>query len=238
MLASDLMARARIVLQDEDSVRWPLAELSDWINDGLREISRQAPSAFARTDDLVLVAGVKQALPDAYTRMLRPIVNAPFEGADRAPRVAVTVVDQFTLDIVQPDWHSERRKRQQVRHVMLDEAAPRTFYVYPSNDGTGRLRAVMAVRFAPVVAAGAADALASYAAEVGVDDLYANALLDYVLYRAFSKDAQYAGSMQRAAAHFSQFGAAVNMQMGADASMSANRKPGVAGAAPGVAAGA
>lgn len=238
MLARDIMSRAWTILQDEGSVRWPLAELADWINDGLREVAKQVPSAFARTEDLPLVAGVKQTLPAAYARMLRPVVNAPFEGADRAPRRAVTVVDQRTLDVVQPDWHSERRRSQQARHVMFDEADPRTFYVYPSNDGTGRLRAVVAARPTPVVASGAANLIGSYAAEVGVDDAYSNALVDYVLYRSFSKDAQFAGSVQRAAAHFSQFASAVNMQVGADAAMSPNRKPQVSGAAPGVAASA
>lgn len=238
MQARDIMTRARIVLQDEESVRWPLSELAGWINDGLREISKQVPSAFASTEDLTLVEGVRQTLPDAYARMLRPIANAAFVGADRRPRQAVTVVDQRILDVTQPDWHSERRRQQQVRHVMLDEAEPRAFYVYPSNDGTGRLRAVVARRFTPVVASGVVTALTSYAAEVAVDDLYSNALVDYVLYRAFSKDAQFAGSVQRAGAHFGQFASAINMQVGADASMSPNRKPKVAGAAPGVAAGA
>lgn len=238
MRARDIMSRARVLLQDEDSVRWPLTELADWINDGLREVAKQVPSAFARTEDIPLAEGVKQTLPTGYVRMLRPVSNAPFEGADRAPRRVVTVVDRRTLDAVQPDWHSERRRSQQARHVMFDEADPRTFYVYPSNDGTGRLRAVVAARPVPVAAAGAADAIGSYAAEVGVDDQYGNALVDYVLYRAFSKDAQFAGSIQRAAALFSQFAGAVNMQVGADATMSPNRKPQVSGGAPGVAAGA
>lgn len=238
MQAKDTLSRARTILQDETSVRWPLAELVGWLNDGLREIAALKPSAFARTDDLALVEGVKQALPDGVARLLRPIANAPFVGADRMPRMPVTVTDQALLDAVTPDWHSERRKAQQVRHVMFDEASPRTFYVYPSNNGTGRLRAVVSVLPAPVAAVGDANLLASYSAEVPIEDTYANLLLDYMLYRALSKDAQFAGSTQRAALHFQQFANGMGIQVGTDANMSPNRKPRIAAAAPGVAANA
>lgn len=238
MLASETMARARTIMQDETSVRWPLPELCGWLNDGLREIAAVKPSAFGRTEDLPLVAGVKQTLPAAFARMLRPVSNAEFEGADRAPRTVVTVIDQALLDATVPDWHSERRKKQQVRHVMFDEANPRSFYVYPSNDGTGRLRAVVSVQPVPVAPTGAANLLASYAVQVPLDDTYANALLDYILYRSFSKDAQFAGAVQRAALHFQQFANAMGVQVGTDTNMSPNRKPRVASAAPGVSANA
>lgn len=238
MQARDTMARAQAILQDEAGTRWPLPELAGWVNDGMREIAKQVPAAFSRTVDVPLVAGAMQAIPTGYTRMLRPIANAAFEGASRAPRVSVTVIDRGLLDAVTPDWQSDRRQHEQVRHVMFDEVTPRTFYVYPPNTGTGRLAAVLAAQFTPVAATGASDVLASYAAEIAIDDLYANALLDYVLYRGFSKDAQFAGSAQRAGLHFGQFASAVNMQVGADATMSPNRKPGVPAAPPGVAAGA
>ena len=238
MLAKDTLARARTILQDETSVRWPLPELCGWLNDGLREIAALKPSAFAATQDLVLVEGVKQSLPAGVGRLLRPISNAPFAGADRYPRTPVTVTDQALLDAVTPDWHADRRKAQQVRHVMFDEASPRTFYVYPPNDGTGRLRAVVSVIPAQVVASGSPTAIDSYGAEVPIEDTYANLLLDYILYRAFSKDAQFASSIQRAAAHFQQFTNGMGVQVGAEANMSPNRKPRVAAAAPGVAANA
>lgn len=238
MLAKETLARARTILQDETSVRWPLAELCDWLNDGLREIAALKSSAFARTDDLILVEGVKQSLPAGVARLLRPIANAPFVGSDRMPRMPVTVTDQALLDAVTPDWHSERRKAQQVRHVMFDEASPRTFYVYPSNNGTGRLRAVVSAVPPQVAASGAPTLINSYSAEVPIEDTYANLLLDYILYRAFSKDSQYAGAIQRAAAHFQQFASGMGVQVGAEASMSPNRKPRVAAAAPGVTANA
>lgn len=44
---------------------------------------------------------------------------------------------------------------------------------------------------------------------ISVDDIYANALLDYVLYRAYSKDADYAQNAQLAVAHYQAFSASL-----------------------------
>src|SRR3546814_4840556 len=40
---------------------------------------------------------------------------------------------------------------------------------------------------------------------IGIDDIYANALVDYVLYRGYSKDALYAQNASLAAAHHGVF---------------------------------
>lgn len=40
---------------------------------------------------------------------------------------------------------------------------------------------------------------------ITLDDIYANALLDYILYRAYSKDADYAGNSQRAISAYTAF---------------------------------
>ena len=44
---------------------------------------------------------------------------------------------------------------------------------------------------------------------LSVPDLYINAVLNYVLYMAYMKDAEYAGNTQRAASHYQIFGASV-----------------------------
>ena len=41
--------------------------------------------------------------------------------------------------------------------------------------------------------------------DLGVPDIYANAVQDYVLYRAYTKDSEYAGNAARAQAHYAAF---------------------------------
>ena len=40
---------------------------------------------------------------------------------------------------------------------------------------------------------------------IQVDDIFANALINYVLYRAYLKDAEFAGNQQRAGNYYSIF---------------------------------
>jgi hypothetical protein len=57
-----------------------------------------------------------------------------------------------------------------------------------------------------------------------MDDIFANALLDYVLYRASTKDAEQAANAQRAVAHYQAFQNA----LGVSAQVNAASQPGVA----------
>lgn len=55
------------------------------------------------------------------------------------------------------------------------------------------------------------------ATPIKLDDIYANAILDYVLYRAYSKDAEYAANASRAALHYQAFTAALGAKTQVDA---------------------
>jgi hypothetical protein len=44
-------------------------------------------------------------------------------------------------------------------------------------------------------------------------DIYGNVLADYILYRAYTKDSEYAGNAQRAQAHYAAFQAALTTEM-------------------------
>ena len=44
--------------------------------------------------------------------------------------------------------------------------------------------------------------LGNTSATISVDDIYANAIMDYVLFRAYQKDSEYAGNAQRANQHY------------------------------------
>jgi len=237
-VASAIMARARRIIQDERSVRWPLPELCDWINDGLREMRIHKPALFGRTVTLPLAAGTRQELPAQYERILRVISNARTPASDRLPRTTVTVVDQALLSTTKPDWHDDRFRKQQAKHLMFDESDPRAYYVYPANNGTGAITVVAVQPHTPIAATGPADALGSYGAALPVEDVYANALVDYLLYRSYAKDAQFSANAERAILYFSQFGRAIGLQIAQDANSSVNVRAGVSKSAPGVAANA
>ena len=210
--ARDVIRRASIILQDADAVRWPAIELHGYLNDGLREIVTLKPNAKTDTVNLSLVAGTLQELPAQYTILSRVTRNmkTPTTGGN-AVRV---LAKREILDAQIPGWQDSvvMPFAKEVVHVIHDLADPRSFYVVPGNDGTGLIEAVvgaMPTVNAPPATTSAQLVIDKYTNNVDIQDIYQNALIDYVLYRAYSKDSRIAGAAQRAAAHFDLFRGAV-----------------------------
>lgn len=227
--AAATLARAQTILQDETGVRWPLSELRQWFNDALREITLLKPTAASLSVVVPLEKGTYQKLPDRYIRALR--VTRNLRSSQTEPRQAgrtIRTVSRDLLDSQNPDWHNELRTRQvrEVRNACVDDAEPTAFWVYPGADGKGFVE-VVAARVPDGIPAPSQnlDEIASYAATIDLQDIYANVLLDYVLYRALSKEAQFAGSAAKAAACYAQFMGALKASAGNDMQLSMNAHP-------------
>jgi hypothetical protein len=80
---------------------------------------------------------------------------------------------------------------------MFDDRDPKHFYVYPPQPAANP--GYVEIIYSSAPSAASADG------NISIDDVYANALLDYILYRAYSKDADYAANNQRALGHFQAF---------------------------------
>lgn len=239
--ARDVFEKAGILLNDTGELsarRWPLAELCGWLNDGMKAIVIQKPSASAVNVSLSLVRGTLQTIPQGYVSILRPVRNVRAERSDRQPRKTISVIPEEQLSALNPAWHDEYSVRymQQVKHFVFDEANPRAFYVYPGNDGTGAIEVVLCAEpqeIKPINGVNPAD-LAAYDVAIPLEDIYSGVLLDYVLYRARSKDAQEAGSATRAALHYQQFANALGIKINVEANTSPNVKSGSPQGAAGV----
>lgn len=227
MLASKIITDASVILMDVDFVRWPISELAGWLDHGVLSIITVKPSASSETIELSLDRGTKQKLPD--DQRIRQLLDLTrnLGGANGAAGRAIRSVSRSELDGNEPNWHDPRYVafRKEVRHFVFDETLPREFYVVPGNDGTGLVEAAVATLPERVVdrVTGDTDTLASYELEVGIGDEYEPALLDYVLYRAFSKEDP-AASPQRAITHYQAFATAIGLQTQVETATSPGRK--------------
>lgn len=210
VLASAIIDRAQTIVQDKTGVRWPYAELLDWLNDGQRETAVYKPTATARNIALTLEAGTLQNIGDGGLALLRVTRNLKTPVTE--PRIgsrACRIVEREVLDAQHPGWHDpdEFAYAKEVKHFCFDDSDPTHFYVFPGNDGTGAVEAVVSMSPPEVELDALADVneLASYALPISIPDIYANALLDYVLFRAYSKDAEYAGNAERSINHYQMF---------------------------------
>lgn len=207
--ARDVIRRTMIMLQDGGGVRWPVPELCDWLDDGLREIALQKPTATSTTAVLALVEGTKQELPAQYHKLLAVVRNV-------SGRVVTPAVREV-FDMQFPGWHDTTVLpfSATVMHVIDDMFDQKAFYVVPGNTGTGEVEAIVSKLPAKIVRPTGANSpldIDAYTGEVDMPDIYQNALVDYTAYRAFSKDINVPGAAQRAQAHYQLFQQALGIK--------------------------
>ena len=94
--AKNVLTRAQIILQDAGAVRWPLTELVDWLNDGLKEICMLKPNAMSSTAVLPLEVGTLQTIPEEYAILIRAWNNCDADGTPSGN--AVTPIVREILD--------------------------------------------------------------------------------------------------------------------------------------------
>jgi hypothetical protein len=118
---------------------------------------------------------------------------------------AIRIVDVDILNTQEPDWHNptvtgDAAHTTVSKHYVFDEDDPRKFYVYPGVAGEA---------FVEIVYSAAPTDLANTSATIAVDDIFGNAIIDFVLYRCYMKDAEYAGNGQRAGTHYQLFAGSI-----------------------------
>lgn len=221
--AAQVMTLAGRLLHDEEAVRWTFPELADWINEAVKAIVLAKPSASSDTVTLALQAGTLQQIGDTHLALLRLVRNITAAGPPRIGGRVVRVTSRQSLDAQAPDWHNpdDTPFKKEVRQFVYDEQDPRSFYVYPGNDGSGTVEAVVSILPAPVAATGDVTVLASYGQDVGLSDIYQPPLVDYVVYRAMSKD-DTGSNPAGALAHYQAFALAVGLKVKVERANSPN----------------
>lgn len=217
----DLMERAKTILLDEDSVRWPLVELQYWLNDGYRETLILRPDSNTLTAEFACVAGPRQVITTIFPSAIR-LISVVRNTAATSNKYAVRLVDRRKLDDQRMGWYTETASVS-VEKYMFDARQPKEFLVYPPATAASRLEISYAQVPAPHNLSVAELGNTATAEVIRIDDSFANSLLDYMLYRAYSKDAEPANAA-RAVSHFQAF----QNSLGVSAQANAASQPGVA----------
>lgn len=218
----DLISRAKTILQDEDSVRWSLSELQWWLNDGYRETLIIRPDSNTITAEFTCVAGPRQVLTTVFPNASR-LVSVIRNTATLSNKYAVRLVDRRILDDQRKGWYTETATIS-VEEYMFDARQPKEFLVYPPATTTARLEVAYAQVPTPHTLSDAELNNTATAEVIRIDDTFANSLLDYMLFRAYTKDAEQPASASRAVAHFQAF----QGSLGVSAQSNAASQPGAA----------
>jgi len=232
IVAADIMHRVSIILHDEENVRWTLPELAEWINEGVRAVCLAKPSAASKKVVLPLKLGTLQHLPrhrdasgDEWLSLIKITRNITDSTRPELGGRVVSIIDEKVLDAQMPNWHERDALpfAREIRHYIYDESSPYEFTVYPGNDGTGHVEALIGYCPPQILPTGDVEKIASWGGAIGLPEPYSVPLVDYTLARAFIKD-DVGGDMGRAAAHWQLFQAAIGTKIEVEGAHSPNAK--------------
>lgn len=179
IVVSAVIDKAATVLFDVNNVKWGRSELLKWFNDAQRALVSLVPEASAVTANLQLTSGARQSLPSGANQLLEVVRNMGTNGST-AGRM-VKRVDRAVFDETNPTWYSDSSNV--VTTMYMYNLRDRSkFYVYPPSPGTNYLEIIYS----------ATPTELAENATITVDDIWVPALLDYMLWRAHSKDANFA----------------------------------------------
>jgi hypothetical protein len=172
----NLIDQARTILQDKDAIRWSDTEFLGWTASAYREIVRHRPDANSTTATISTNADSRQSLPADGAYLISVVRNE--SGSKRAVRP----VERHVLDSQNPDWHTVNgtTSDQTAKYYVYEKDSPKVFYLYPAPAaGTN-----ISIQYARIPTAHT-----STSDLISLDDTYAGLIVDYLLYRAYSKDA-------------------------------------------------
>jgi len=213
----DVIERVEDILQDT-GLRWPRKELQNWINESYLQISLLRPDANSKSGTFTCVEGSRQTLDadgggfSTGLRLLDVVRN--MAGDEKVIRL----INRSVLDDQRPSWHTET-KTLNAQNYTFDPRQPKDFFLYPPATASTKVEVVYAD--APGAHELTDDELNpenNNTTKINLDDIYLSSIIDWVLYRAYSKDAEYAANAQRAMAHNQAFLGGINIKTQSDAS--------------------
>lgn len=228
----DVLYRVSSQLHDisPQFTRWTQRELVSWLNDGQKAIAKYMPSSCSRVDAIKLSAGTRQSIETLLSANLKTgdgstptqvlgnylqsvIRNMGADGLTAGN--AVRIADREVLDVNAPDWHTKTANA--VSQYVFDPRTPKVFYVSPGVPASPNVWIEISYLASPVEisVSGSYGMDGVDTTKISVDDRYVDDLVNYILARAYMKDAEFANNANQAAAATQLFTGSINAQVAA-----------------------
>ncbi|MDB0024392.1 hypothetical protein N9E36_02840 [bacterium] len=215
---TDIIRRVEDVLQDTN-IRWPRTELQNWMNESYLAITLARPDANAKTGSFTCATGTRQVLSSEFPSSLRLLDVTRNLATDSGYKV-IRLVARSVLDDQRPAWHAETGTTA-IQHFTFDPRQPKEFFVYPPATTAAEIEVVYTDSpGATTLTESQLDPAGSDTTVILLDDIYMSPMIDWILYRAYSKDAEYGANEQRAQAAYGAFNAALATKNQVDSAVS------------------
>ena len=214
--AKTIIDKASLLLADVSQSFWLVSELLGWLNDGQRDIATTIPQANVKNSALQLVAGVKQSLPSDGILLM----DIPHNLGSAGTTVG-TVINHVPKEIMLkriPGWTTTMASAT-VKHYIYSTLDPLVFYVYPPQPTLAKYVECVYSALPTLIAN------ANVGTKITIPDYFQTELLDYVLYRAFSKDFDNSTQLARGQEHYQLFINALTAKATADSAINTTKAP-------------
>lgn len=203
-----VIRNAKLVLQEVTAAgtRWTNEELIGWLNEAYQAIVQIKPDASAINTSVGLVAGTRQEIPSDGMRLIDVVRNTAADSA----KMGIMVTTRRSLDTTRRSWHGDTPSID-IEQYMFDDQDPTRFYVYPPAVVGAEVELIYSSTPSPHDISQGLDGLKDEA--IRLNDSYAPVITDYILYRAYSKDAEHAANLNRAQMHMQAYMGALGQKI-------------------------
>lgn len=211
--ATDFIEDAALLYGD---IGYDRVEVPDWIkylNDSIRALILVRPDAGATTEAIQLVAGIIQTLPTDSLRLLDITRNMGTDGLTAGK--IVTPSDRTHINYANLLWPAATGAAA-MDNFSYDREVPLTFYVTPPVSSTVDVYVEIVTSKLPTAVTAIEDAL-------GVNDVFFEPLVQYMLYKAFSADDEDV-EFQKAIVHMQNFFNLLQVETAASAAAGPEKK--------------
>ena len=172
-------------LIDEDAIRWSDDDMLDYTNSAIKAVLAVRPDAYVLNHEFVCVEGTKQELTERSNFLINVVRNSKGK-AIRGPH------DMLMLDNYYPEWRSSTPE-DVADCYLYDERDPKVFYLYPAVNDQHKIEIIETVIPESITKAEFDNDI-----ESSLGPLYDNALVEYMVYLAFSQDNEFAANANKA----------------------------------------
>lgn len=212
---SAVVNNAKRILQEvgADGIRWTNDELGGWLNEFYQAAVGLKPDVSTVNEEVTLAPGTKQSIPATGLRLLDVIRNTT------GKMTGISVKTRQSLDTIRRAWHSDPASTR-IEHYVFDDLDPTRFYVYPPAAADTNVEILYSTVPAPH---DLSTGFEVYSLEpFKLNDAHAPAATDYLLYRAFAKDAETPQNLSRSRAHYQNYAEQLTGKRQADQAYSPN----------------
>lgn len=190
----DIIDEVADLLIDSDFGFWGSDEHLVNLNEGMTQIALLKPDASVTASEYQLTEGVRQSLPDGSasfqdasaatlpkaTKLVRVVMNMGTDG--QTPGRGISIIDLDLMVQTDPSWAVGGEAAEAI-HYTYDEKDPKAFWVYPPQPSSNQGYVFVVYNSIP-------PACAAYDAgeDIPLSDEYRQALVFFMLFRAYSKN--------------------------------------------------